>query len=343
MSLKLRYSFNTIEKFLKEYVKEYKLLTNGEIAINSPFVGDTTFDCRINVEKNCFHDFESDESGNIEKLAAEILKVSVEEARKILLKYGLDGIETTKPKFTKPAVINIKEISLPNNTFGFGKDDKRASISNSIASKNFLMEKLVDYTLARKYKLRWTEMSYLDFKRQDQSRINMSFRIIIPTYEDGKLVYFQARDYSGKQNLRYKNPPKEIQPKSIIVPFYDLIIPSEILFISEGPWEAIQYGGTYMLGPVLSDRQILKIKKKSPKAIYFVPDNDETGRRKLLSNVSNLRRYISCPIYIVKWWIGEYVKFKDPIDAKIKFDDLIKAEFIEANRNIDLRLKAGAI
>lgn len=341
MIVKLRYSFNTIEKFLKEYVKEYRVLTNGEIAINSPFVGDTTFDCRINIDKGCFHDFESDESGNIEELAAAILNVDKEEARKTLMKYGIEGLEVAKPRPIEPKVIEAKEIQLPAGTMSFKEDESRGSLHNFMQARKFLSKKLVNYPLAKKYKLRWTEVSYLDFKRADNKKINMSFRIIIPTYEEGKLVYFQARDYSDRSDLRYKNPPKELQPKGIIVPFYDQILSDEILFISEGPWEAIQYGGTYMLGPVLSDRQIYKIKKKNPKAIYFVPDNDETGKRKLAANLAHLRSFMSCPIYIVKWWIGDYVKFKDPIDAGISFDDLIKSEFIEANRNIDLRVRMG--
>ena len=98
-----------------------------------------------------------------------------------------------------------------------------------------------------------------------------------------------------------------------------------------------------MLGAVLSDRQIYKIKHKNPKAIYLIPDNDETARRKLSKNVNLLRSYMDCPIYIVKWWKNDYAQYKDPIDAKITFDELINSDFIVANRNIDLKLKLGAI
>jgi len=339
--MKIKYSFNAIENFLKEHVKDYRVMSNGEFAINSPYVGDTTYDCRINVEKGCFHDFESDESGNLEKLASEILKVSREEAKKILFGFSSGTVEIVDTPKVKE-IIEVKEIMLPPS-FSFKKDEKLGSLHNSILAKKFLTKKLVNYPLAKKYGLRWTEISYLDYNKDGDKKINMSFRLIIPTYEGGKLVYFQARDYTNKSQLRYKNPPKEIQPKGIIVPFYDQIIPEDVLFISEGPWEAIQYGGTYMLGPVISDRQIYKIKKKNPKAIYFVPDNDETGRRKLAANIAHMRSFMSCPIYVVKWWKDEYSKFKDPIDANISFDDLLKADFIEADRNFSLKLKMGMV
>ena len=273
-TIKIRWPYKTIERFVQEKVGDYKIHSNGEIAINSPFVSDTTYDCHINVEKGCWHDWESDEGGNIEELVCKICGVDVDEARRILLKLSNGSLKLKEQKKQEPDIIETKSIEMPSNVrqFDRGSGD---SLANKKAALNFLTKKLVDYELAKKYDLRWTEYSTLSYG----SRVlQMSYRIIIPSYEDGALVYFQGRDYTDKSTLRYKNPPKEIQQKNIIVPFYDLIMPNEILFISEGPWEAIQYSGTYMLGPGLSDRQIYKIKKKNPKAIYIVPDNDETAR-----------------------------------------------------------------
>lgn len=339
--MRIRYSSKAVETFLDSLNIEHRVLNDGEIAINSPFVGDTTFDCRISVRKQCWHDFESDESGNIEEIASVLAKVNIEEARMMLLSLG--SIEVSGVPKKEPEILETKTISLPVGIHSFNKTTKHYSVSNFKAAKSFLVKKLVSYELAKKYKLMWTNYSFLTITQSPIKKMNMSHRIIIPSYEDGNLVYFQGRDYSNKSEMRYKNPPKDIQRKSIIVPFYDLIMPNEILFISEGPWEAIQYSGTYMLGPGLSDRQIYKIKKKNPKAIYLIPDNDETARRKLSKNVSLLRSYIDCPIYIVKWWKDELAKFKDPIDAKITFDDIINSDFIEANRNIDLKIKMGVI
>lgn len=342
--MRLKYSFNTVESFLKEYIKDYKILGSGELAINSVFVSDTTYDLHISIDKQCFHCWESDEHGSVEQLAAIILETEdLEEARRILFKYGFGDIQIEDPRPLQPQILDTKEIKLPPNCLSFSKKEKRGGIRNLQLAQTFLLEKMVNYKLAAKYDLRWTENSYIDSAKDPVKKYNLSRRIIIPTYEDGCLVYFQARDYTGKSELRYKNPPKEIQPKSIIVPFYDLIIPNEILFISEGPWEAIQYSGTYMLGPVISDRQIFKIKKKNPKAIYFVPDNDETGRRKLIKNLQHIKSFMSCPIYIVKWWKGDYANFKDPIDAKIKFDDLINADFIEFDKYTDLKIRMGIL
>jgi len=55
--MRLRYSFKAIESFLRSRAIEYKITTDGEIAINSPTMNDTTFDCRISIDKQCYHDW----------------------------------------------------------------------------------------------------------------------------------------------------------------------------------------------------------------------------------------------------------------------------------------------
>lgn len=341
MKVRLKYSAQVIENVIRKFVgDDYKIMDDGEIAINSPFMSDTTYDCRISVGKQCFHDFESDEGGNIEKLVAQIAGIEVEQAKELLIANSNGEVETHTKEKKQPEIIETKIMESVPGAFTFDRDERRGSLFNSNLAKRFLASKMVDYKLAKKYNLTWTESSFVS---AEDKKINLSNRIIIPTYENGRLVYFQARDYTGKSSLRYKNPPKALQPKSIILPFYDNIVEKEILFISEGPWEAIQYSGTYMLGPGLTDRQILKIKTKNPKSIYLIPDNDETGRRKLAKNISAIKSYLTCPIYIVKWWIGDYADFKDPIDASIGFDDLINSEFLVASRHTDLRVLAGAL
>lgn len=339
MAKRIRYSAKAIENAIKKLThNNYRLMDDGEIAINSPFTSDSTYDCRISPDKQCFHDFESDEGGNIEALVCEIADVSFKEAQEILTGFGEFEIEDRQP--STPEVKEVKEVEMPAGAFSFDPKNRFKSVFNFDKAVEFLQKKKVDYKKAKRYDLRWTEASFIS---TGEKRINISNRILIPTYEENMLVYYQARDYSGNSNLRYKNPPKEIQPKSIVVPFYDNIMENEILFISEGPWEAINYSGTYMFGPGMSDRQITKIKKKNPKAIYLIPDNDETGRRKLAKNIQSIRSYINCPIYIVKWWKGDYKRFKDPIDADIDFDELANSEFIKVDRHIELKILAGSI
>lgn len=336
--MKIKYPFKTVENTIKKLCNnDYKIMLDGEIAINSPFVGDTTYDCRINIDKQVFYDFESEEGGGIEKLIAELAGVDREEARNILLSNG--KFEYNNEPVKKVEKKKVSPIEMPGGVFGFGKNDNKGSIGNFNKAVSFLRSKGVNYKLAKKYSLKWTESTFLSTKNK---KINLSKRIIIPTYENNNLVYFQARDYTGESNLRYKNPPKELQSKTTVLPFYDKILNKEILFVSEGPWEAIHFSGTYMLGPGLSDEQIEKIKIKNPKAIYMIPDNDATGRYKIAKNINLVRQYMDCPIYVVKWWKG-FEEYKDPIDAGLTFDNLADFEYIRATDSIELKLKLGSI
>jgi hypothetical protein len=329
--VKIKFPFKAVEHFLKKYVKDYKIMQDGEIAINSPFLKDTTYDCRINIEKQCFHDFESDESGNIVELVQTITGLDQEESQKILMEgapYNEDLDYTPPPK--KELVKGIKEIEMP---YSFSFSPNVTDVYYKRKAITFLKNKLIDYCLAKKYKLRWTKISFF-------GKDNFSHRILIPTYENDKLVYFQARDYLGKTNLRYKNPNKVVQERWYILPFVDTLEEGAPLFISEGPWEAIKYSGTYMLGPVVTEAQANKIRMLKPKSIYIIPDNDDTARRKLAKNIDILKTFIECPIYIIRWW-DEYDEIKDPIDAEI--EDITGFPIEKATRNLEIKLKLGEL
>lgn len=338
--VKLRYPFATIEKFIKDKVGDYRITTDGEIAINSPLMDDTTYDCRISVDKQCWHDWESDEGGPIDSLIAIIADIESNEVPNLMMKYGAAEFKEKERRPNQPLVVDVEPIKLPPGSHTFDQRNSGTSLYNANIARKFLASKMVNYKLAKKYDLRWTELSFLHISKE--KKINLSNRIIIPSYENGSLVYYQARDYTEKSMLRYKNPPKSVQPKGIIVPFYDQLIEKQPLFISEGPWEAIQYSGTYMLGPSLSDRQIYKLKSKRPTAVYFIPDNDATGRTKLLKNITTVQRFLDVPIYIIKWWEGKD-EFKDPIEAGITADGLLRSTIVAADRNIELKLKMGMI
>lgn len=337
--IRFKYSFNTIEKFLKQYVKDYRVLTSGELAINSPFTSDTTYDLRINIDKQCWNDWESKESGKIEKLVAVICKTSEEDARKILMRLGPRLVDNTPREKPKPIVLH--PIDLPPNTRDFSKESRKFNPEYHQKAIEFIQSKTITYKQAVKYNLQWTDRYSLMV--YEDKKFFFGGRIIIPTYEEGMLVYYQARDFLGKSDRKYVNPPAKLQPRKSIVPFYDLLESNKALFISEGPWEAIAYSGTYMQGSVISDLQIEKIKRKNPTAIYIIPDNDETGSNTLPENAKKLLAHMSCPIYIVKWWEGRFAQYKDPTDGHITFDDIINSTIIKVDKLIDLKIKAGLL
>jgi hypothetical protein len=340
MKQRLKYSHKTIENFVKKYIKkEYKIKENGEIAVNSPFREDTSFDLKINIEKQCWNEWgtpkEDDEPNTIVKLVKLVCNVEDREAEDILLACaGSTKLNFYTPIVKKKESYEIKAIEKPPYCFSFINNEGDFFYRNKAI--NFLKKKNVKYSLAKKYDLGWTERSRI-------YDLNFDFRIIIPTYENERLVYFQARTFKNRPGtLPYLNIPANVQPKTCILPFYDLLKSNEPLFISEGCWEAILYGGTYMLGPIISPEQVVKIRNLNPKDIYLIPDNDTTGKRTLADNILMLNKSaIRCNVYIINWWSGEFSKFKDPTDAKI--NDITTFPIIKADRNIYLKLKLGQI
>jgi hypothetical protein len=62
-------------------------------------------------------------------------------------------------------------------------------------------------------------------------------RIFVPTHEDGKLVYFQARDFLNRdKKWKYMNPSV---PRKQVVYFYDRLPENDRLFAAEGPFDAM--------------------------------------------------------------------------------------------------------
>jgi len=153
-------------------------------------------------------------------------------------------------------------------------------------------------------------------------------RIIIPFYENGRIVYFQARDFTGKSFLRYKNPTG-VSSKQFIYNI-DKIEEGGTVFIFEGLFDALSLDrqvGTAMLSADLNKTQAIKILDKAPSKIVFVPDNDETGKRTLEKNIrilSSLCKPASLDIEVYVYDIEESKDFNDTGKNMIELSECIK-------------------
>ena len=152
-------------------------------------------------------------------------------------------------------------------------------------------------------------------------------RVIIPSYENGNLVFFQGRaidnaTYEDKV-VRYMNPRA---PRMQVVYFYDLLKENEDIYITEGPMDAmslIDYSCTCLLSQTISDPQVLKIAQKHPKRVIFIPDYDETAgkRETVFGNMeANIAKFVrltdgKIPVGIYHWYRAfsdsDLKRFKD--------------------------------
>jgi len=139
-------------------------------------------------------------------------------------------------------------------------------------------------------------------------------RIFVPFYENGKMVYFIARDFTGKNKLRYNNP-KGIGGTDKVYNI-DKIDYGETVFIFEGIFDAISLRkqiGTAILSNNLRIEQAIKIINKCPKNIVLVPDGDEAGKNSLSRNVNMLKKYMppSLDIKILVYYTDGYKDFNE--------------------------------
>lgn len=113
-------------------------------------------------------------------------------------------------------------------------------------------------------------------------------RVVFPLYEEGKLVYYQARTI-GKGGIKYLNPTKDdgCVGKSEVVGYIDSLKLGQPFIITEGlmsAWGAAALFGcaaVASLGKTISDTQAVKIAKKNPGrcTLMFDPDVEPSQLR----------------------------------------------------------------
>lgn len=159
-----------------------------------------------------------------------------------------------------------------NGLSDFGKLPKACTIisANDInCSKaiKYLNKRNFDYSITEKYNLMISQSTYY------------IGRIIIPIYFEDKLVSFTSRDYTGRQDNRYKNAPLFMSTERIknMLYNYDNAKEYEHIYLLEGPTDVWRMGSDSMsvFKSSLSLKQrniLLKLSKKSLNSITIIFD-----------------------------------------------------------------------
>jgi DNA primase len=110
------------------------------------------------------------------------------------------------------------------------------------------------------------------------------YRIILPLMEGGRCVSYTTRDYTGKQELRYKTLPIE---RSIANPKHSLygdthLCGTDKVIVSEGPFDALKLGdgAVATLGTSYTPAQIRKL--SIYEKVYIVFDPEEMAQKRAL-------------------------------------------------------------
>ena len=262
---------------------EIKKTSTNEVRINSPFKEDRKFHVYIEPSKSVFTDYKNHDGGSMEKFISKFLDIPINQVIPNLIKeYGLSFGEFY---FNSDNNFLVKDNGKEKEVIkDFLENEKGLVFFNQIENIGKYGQSVLDYLEKRHINKKYIpSMGYV--YRQESA---YDKRLIIPFFEDGCLVYFVARDTTGKSALRYKNPPC-LDTKEYVLNIDDI---NDELVICEGTLDALSLHedqiGTAMCSGDLGVKQIAKIVEKAPRKIIYVPDQDETGLTKMNKNISEL-------------------------------------------------------
>ena len=289
---------NIIISFLEDEFGNIKYSGN-EIRINSPLYNDRKYHFYVNAEKGVWHDFREGAGGSLIDFISDHLSLSYKETIKYLITTyykGQDKEEVVEELAEK------KELVIPEGIYYFKDLDS-----------GLVYEQAISYL--RKRKIPEAKIQKLGFIYKNSSPFHKT--IFIPFIENGKLIYFITRDFSGYSKIRYKNP-EGFDSKEFVYNIDN--INGGTLFIFEGIFDSMMLEnqvGTALLSADISDRQIKKIIQKNVKKVVFVVDKDDTGRKTLLRNVNLFKQYA----FDIEFYVYDNYEGKDFNESGMHYID----------------------
>jgi DNA primase len=192
-------------------------------------------------------------------------KFKTRNAKEICEKYGVESVEFASSFLLEPEHgPKTSSLLLPS------------TYSNIFSGKlghyalNYLLRRGVSTHTIATYELGYTT---LDDPRYPG-------RIIIPIYENGVLVNFQGRDFTGESWLRYDGPSRAdgAQPNCLFN--IDRAERSGIIFLVEGPLDAMRMPeyAVSLIGSVWNNTKRKKLLRAKPKTVILCLDSDQAGQ-----------------------------------------------------------------
>lgn len=290
-------------RFLKDYNIQYwqegKNVSPGWTNIQCPFHEDSNHGGFKNGTDwyncwKCKHHF-------LDEVVQKLLGVDRRKAKEIISEYQTD--ESPIHSIWKRKKAEASSIELPGDLLN-------TTIEGSTGRRYVKKRGFDPDYLTEKYKLRSTSF-FGDWK----------FRLIIPFYFKERVVSFQGRDITGKQELRYKTLAVQ---KSIVDPKHILYnidnCKKDSVFVVEGAFDVFRMGDNFVatLGTSLTEYQIKLLAGYKRIVFIFDPEKEAQDRaREYASRLSALGRKVE---------IVDLEMDKDPGDLTEKEAQKIKKE-----------------
>lgn len=258
----------------------------GWVGVNCPFCADDNFHAGIREDAyTCW----KCGTHSLFSFIKETLDISAGEVYEILDEY--DDKSIFKRKIERAEAI-ASSIILPGTL-------------DNLAAKRYLEKRNFDPAyLEQKYGIRYTNMIG-EYK----------FRIIIPIYKDKRLVSFTGRDYTGKQEPRYKNLSVEKSvnnPKHLLYNQDNVKYNAQTIGVCEGPFDSMRLGDGFVatLGTKVTEEQVRLLAKYKNVYIVFDPEKKAQERAK---DLAERIAFFGSKVYIVDTELG-----RDPGDMTEK-------------------------
>ena len=152
------------------------------------------------------------------------------------------------------------EVSLPKGCMQLGSTDKGIEVQ----------ERIADYLTSRKIDI----AEYPFYFSLDPKFLNY---VIIPFFRNGKIIYWQGRNYTNGSNKKDRWENCTESKENIIFNFDELFRGSGPLFVTEGIFDALPLNGIALIGSKINEAKT-EILKKSRRELIFVIDKDKNGR-----------------------------------------------------------------
>lgn len=247
-------------------------VTNGKIKVNSIFCDDKKRHLWCKPSIGYYHCFKSGRKGTLIDLVMEVEKCSYDEASDILggdqsMRYFESKVDSLfHPKDQISAPVITSRVKLPPDTFPIKQlsesNPLRKQIESYLASRN-LPSGALYICLSGEY----------------------SNRILIPYYgPEGDLVYWNARDITGKSHIRYKGPHKEsgVNKENVLwMPFWPKS--GTKVYLTEGEFDAMSLVQCGLHGAASGGKEVSKnqLQLLMPYRVCVAFDNDPSGKSAL--------------------------------------------------------------
>lgn len=295
---------NLIQTFITSEFQT-KLNSSNEYIIKSPFVDDRKGKLYINKNSGQWIDFKGGDSGSFLKFIREYMGFN---SNSEAVKYLVDNYDFKVDKVLKGEKEDVDAKKILRE---FILKDRPKLFKES--NLGIFGQRAFEYVKARNLE----DEYYNDLGYIFNPKSKFNERIFIPFFEDCKLVYFITRAVDPKNLIRYMNVPK-LDSKNYV---FNIDKINEETIICEGTFDAMSIvsdqAATCLLSADIGIKQMEKIFDKEVKSIIYVPDNDETGHKKMANNIKKILTY--CPYSGLKIYVYNLPDhIKDLNELKIK-------------------------